>query len=603
MYDNYFGLAKFILLQGMQDYARARFVFYLSAEMFNWNDIGLSSPEEIARGIGASNVWSGEKRGVTALKSYLSVANSFARDFLPSIAERDTRLGKSFHAHLERTKEETIKASSLVMEQGTAVFFGAGILAVVPLAEMLRERLPDGRLKYEKIILIELAENYSEPALQGLIDNGAITEEEAERVEIIVNDVTNALDKMTGAIDEIMLKAINTDGEPEIPTEELYEFIKGLYDLRKVFSYTVPIAERTFKDESVNLVVFALSLEDFTESIIRYIMMWLEAYPQWLKGMDEVNETWERCYDFIEYCLAIVTLDEAVRILAPEGILFFAGFIGQEKIVSDKKEKNIFKKSETLRRVIHKAFGHGGPNYRMQEVDSASWRRPDFTNNLNERVGHSSIVGALTLKKVHKSQGLPTTSFHESEQIQAEYFKDAIKLIKEPTILAVGTSSFPGYDTGMFPMHHSLNPFLTFLERYCKDHKIALIVDEDKNLAEEIAKQRKGDRRYKNARVLVLAGEKTVKEDLKDIENIFSIGLDTTNITHCNYIRVMEMLRVLIELSKEKEITKEIIWQINKKHSKLGATLTDGIIIFVLPKEEPMDYDELKDTYKFQEFA
>ena len=76
----------------------------------------------------------------------------------------DTPLAGGPRAHWERTKQETVRASSYISERGTAVGLGAGAFIVFPLVELLKERLPDGTLKYENIVLVEIAPEISKRA-------------------------------------------------------------------------------------------------------------------------------------------------------------------------------------------------------------------------------------------------------------------------------------------------------------------------------------------------------------------------------------------------------------------------------------------------------
>jgi len=155
----------------------------------------------------------------------------------------------------------------------------------------------------------------------------------------------------------------------------------------------------------------------------------------------------------------------------------------------------------------------------------------------------------------------------ENEKTQATIFEDAVKLIDEPTIIALGTNWITGYNERRYPMHHTVNPLLTFLEGYCEDHKIPLIVDRDENLMGriEIQKEISG---YENAKVLVLAGEDIAWTVQNELENAFSIGVDSKNLLVDNYIRLMEMLTVLMELSKEKKITPDVIRRVRAQDAR-----------------------------------
>ena len=611
IHEHYFCLAEFIYLQDMHDYTRARFLLNLSLKMFNWQNVFSITPEHFATFLGTIDVWTGKKRGITALKSSLPIHNRFASEILPKWAKYDTELGEGLRAHFNQTKTETLKASALVKEKGTAVVFGAGRFVVLPLVEMLREKLPDGSFKYEKIILIDLAEDYSEPALQRLIDDGKITKEEAARVEIIVEDVTMLLDKITQRIDEIILKAISSSEEKQIPIEELYQFIEEIADLRKLISYALPHAKRRLQKESVNFVVFAMSLNDFTNTIKDYIDMWIKGFPQWMGGRHELEEKWRKYSDIIESGLALLVIDEASRILVPEGILFFADSIGGEEPDSEKKgkkEKHIFLKSKFLRKTIKQAFSGKGQDFYLREVNSASWRRPTNDIEWKEGTGRKIIIGALTYEKAYKTQKLISNrekpqaiSLSKSEQAHATLFTDNIKLIqakeKQPLILALGTSWMKGYEKGRYLQYDALNPLITSIRKFCESRDIPFITGDDNELLAAINTERQKAGK-ENAKVIVLAGQDTVTskefEPLRNDKSAFLVGVNNENLTIDSYIRLMEMLTLTLKLAFDQDIDLSNPNIIVKK---------EGNIYIFIPKAEPMDYEDLREIYKLQTFA
>jgi len=199
----------------------------------------------------------------------------------------------------------------------------------------------------------------------------------------------------------------------------------------------------------------------------------------------------------------------------------------------------------------------------------------------------------------HISEKKPTP---ESEQVHANYFKDKVKLQEKPIIIALGTSWITGYDKRRYPMHHTLNPLVTNMEQFCVDNGIPFIVDRDENLLGCINEER-GKEGYADAKVLVLAGDATVKNLKEQLANACMAGVDGKNVRVDSYIRLMEMLTALMELSKEGEITKETIGRLQRDHPKLGAKLVGGLVVFELPDEKPMDYEELRDIYKVQRHA
>jgi two-component sensor histidine kinase len=211
--------------------------------------------------------------------------------------------------------------------------------------------------------------------------------------------------------------------------------------------------------------------------------------------------------------------------------------------------------------------------------------------------------------KVESIYGNPTLSA-ESEQIQAIRFKDEVKDIEKPTIIALGTDSLPGYDRGKFTKYFNLlNPFLTSIQGWCNNcdnrKNVAFVFGKDEELSGKVNGVKAGRAGFTDAKVLALTGEEIARE-LNSQKDTLAIGMDTKNITEENYIRLMEMLRALIELSKlseEERIMEETINELNEDHPNLGAELIKGLIVFILPKEAPIDYDDLIDMYEPEQFA
>ncbi len=223
----------------------------------------------------------------------------------------------------------------------------------------------------------------------------------------------------------------------------------------------------------------------------------------------------------------------------------------------------------------------------------------DYLNVLSNTDGAFVWVGEALSPKKETFQQIGTVS-PESEQAHATSLEDETKYIDEPTIIAVGTSSFPGYDDMRYPMHHTLNPLLTALKGPFNNKPVTFVVARDDALEDAIREQKKV-KGYENAKVLVLAGKDTIQK-LKNIKKTHKIGIDNKNLLIDNYIPLMEMLTVLIKFSKE-DTQEEAIKRIQEEHPRLGAQLIDGFIVFELPKANPMDYENLREIYKLQTFA
>lgn len=404
--NHYYGLGKFIYLHGMHDYTRARYLFNLGVKTFDHKNPIMSTPDNFGLALGAIDLWSGEKRGIDALKSFFYYQNWYARDTLPLIAESDTDVGKRLTEHFNNIKSKTLYASSLVKEKGVAVILGAGVFVVLPIVELLRETLPDGSYKYEKIILIDLAENYTDEAIRDLLAKKIITHDEAKRLEVRIEDGTSILKAFTQRIDEIMVEAIDSHEDKEIPLKELFQFLARIEDPKKMIGLISPDFEKSFKNEEVNFVVFAMALEDFELSMKDYINMWIEGYPQWLDGNRAIDEKWEQYSDYIKAVLAFIILDNVAKILCPEGIFFFCDTIGAEEHrgKEETKKRFIFRYSKVIDSFFNGKFSHKRKEFYFKIMQRFSWHRLPTHIGQESAKGKNIIIGAVTLKKTLKSE-------------------------------------------------------------------------------------------------------------------------------------------------------------------------------------------------------
>ena len=268
--------------------------------------------------------------------------------------------------------------------------------------------------------------------------------------------------------------------------------------------------------------------------------------------------------------------------------------------------------------LLYTAGHKGGPSdidinilFNKEQKQALSDEIQELHNKIFEETGVMVQFWSSQLRDAEPSvpisefagEGLINTYRKVTEQTHATLLEDQLKLIDEdePTIIAVGTSSYPGYDDMRYPMHHTMNPLITSLNGPFKDRPVTFVVAKDDALEDAINEQKKV-KGYENARVLVLAGKDTVQRLKNKIDKRNMIGIDNKNLLIDNYIPLMEMLTVLIKFSKE-DTPEEAIKRIQEEHPRLGAQLIDGFIIFQLPKAEPMDYEELREIYKLQTSA
>ena len=196
-----------------------------------------------------------------------------------------------------------------------------------------------------------------------------------------------------------------------------------------------------------------------------------------------------------------------------------------------------------------------------------------------------------------------------TEKQRAQIFADNINLVqadfdKRISFIALGTSWMKGYRQGSM-QHNVLNPLISAIRTHCAGKGIQLIVGSDETVAEEIKTLKE---RTPGARGIVLAGESTisvVEEYLREMslendENMFLAGVDSSNMTENNYIRLMEMLAVALEAFRSGE-TDETYFR--EKHPRLGITFKSRRRITFEPDAERMDIDDQRTLYDFQVFA
>jgi hypothetical protein len=187
----------------------------------------------------------------------------------------------------------------------------------------------------------------------------------------------------------------------------------------------------------------------------------------------------------------------------------------------------------------------------------------------------------------------------------AERLSDTIKLAgarseKSPVIVALGTDWIKGYEKDRYLQYDALNPLVISIRRFCEANGMTFIDRKDDELPAEIEKARQGE---KNAKVIVLAGEETVKSGgfggLRDDENALLIGVDNSGLTVDSYIRLIEMLDISFKLAfgRGSEVN------MDNPHIRVKKDPRFRNLYIMLPKAEPMNYESLRELYRVQIFA
>lgn len=213
------------------------------------------------------------------------------------------------------------------------------------------------------------------------------------------------------------------------------------------------------------------------------------------------------------------------------------------------------------------------------------------------------MLRTAALNVTPDSERIHATNFHDNIEVtQAKEMERAKAADEEPqpTIVVLGTNWIKGYEKGRYLQYDALNPLIGSIRTYCESKGIPFIDDDDKNLIARINAERAKDG-MANAKVIVLAGEDTVKGDdfaslRNDEKNAFVVGVNSEELTIDSYIRLMEMLTMVLKLSAGLEVTQDSTPITIKKDDKFR------IYIFT-PHAEPMNYELLKHIYEVQKFA
>lgn len=365
----------------------ARILFKLGLSLYNANEENYHIPRDFAFNIALIDLITNPKaRGIELLKPILATIHGMFTGWFFAKVSSQSQLGKNLEMHSKQTKDNTMQASSYVKEHGVAVVLGAGQFVVLPLVEMLREKMPDSTLKYDKIVLVELGENLSEQALNDLVSKGAVAEEEANRVEIINADASLILEKLTSRIDEIMYVAVKQKPK-KFPSREIEGLFREIADQQQITNYVIPVDKRLFADRSIKFIVLAMAISDFTCPIKDYIDIWSRCFPDDDESSRVLRE-WSEMYDFqVQRNVADLVIKESSRILSDGGVIFFADPIGEVEDDGANKRKVLYG-PKGLEELIP-------PDSPLYIVNRKEWIRPF---NIEAQKG-GYVIEALALKK------------------------------------------------------------------------------------------------------------------------------------------------------------------------------------------------------------
>lgn len=228
----------------------------------------------------------------------------------------------------------------------------------------------------------------------------------------------------------------------------------------------------------------------------------------------------------------------------------------------------------------------------------------EYFDELNIRYGSildtPGTVGALSL-----------SATPEAERIHAIELTDTLKIaeaanLKQPVILALGTSWMKGYKPGE-PVYRDMNKLIAAIDNYCAEKGIAFVRGEDSELMSKIEEE-KLSKNISGAKVIVLAAKESILPDgaalasLKNDENAFLAAVDSEELDPACYIRLCEMLRMALELGLKDLFDDRI--DINNPNIKVDPVTAFRNVYLFLPRAERIPvYERLHELYHVQEFA
>ena len=394
--DDLFRLAHVAFIQQTQDLPKAELLLTLGLGLYDPLKPNEYLADDFAKSLAVIRlIRDPHYRGIDLLRPVIEAKHSSFNAWSQAQILTDTPLAQGLKSHFGRVKEETLKASLQVKEKGTAVVLGAGAFVIFPLVELLKEKLPNGTPKYEKIILVEIAPGISKRALDQLVSKGQITPEEAARTEILPVDATHLLKKVTSKIDGIFQKAVETSrstGQPrQFPRAEIATLIGELADSKQIVNYELSLDERDIKAGATKFVVLGVAIQDFVSPIKTYIDIWSRLFGL-TKEDEEALEQWDRLTNRIRQNVGSVVVQDMARVLLPKGIAFIAEPIGIQVSHNAESQEILFSGEEGIKSMVPGSAP-------MQVVDSVRWFRPVNYQSPNEPE-RKFIVEGLTIRKV-----------------------------------------------------------------------------------------------------------------------------------------------------------------------------------------------------------
>lgn len=398
--DAFYILGRFYLDGGI-DVPRAGYALRRGLASFDMEQESQFLPEDFSIKLGAIDLLTNPKKtGIQIIGDLLTATHGYASHTFQILASGDNEVAQGLRAHFAEVKKQTLAASALVNHSGTGIVLGAGRFVVFPLVELLRERLPDGALKYNKLLLLELGADISRRELQRMVEAGEITAEEASRVEILAVDATGILKGVTGYIDKAMADAFQQKPR-KVPLDRLTKLYQALADPQLINRLILPGQELMVPENSVNLAVFAMAIQDFASPIRKYIDTWLELFPV-DRETKEALEKLDGYSSLIQKNITAVILRRLSREVMSDGVVFLGDTTGMVSGKEGEQKKIGFYDVDSLSSLVPQGLP-------FEAANSTSWLRP---NNAG-KPDLFFLVESLALKKIESAASTATAGVEE----------------------------------------------------------------------------------------------------------------------------------------------------------------------------------------------
>ncbi len=181
-------------------------------------------------------------------------------------------------------------------------------------------------------------------------------------------DATGILEGATGYIDKAMTSAFPQEPR-KVPLDKLTKLYQVLADPQLINRLVLPGRELMVPENSINLAVFAMAIQDFASPIRKYIDTWLELFPvdretkEALKKLDGYS-------GLIQKNITAVILHRLSREVMPGGVVFLGDTTGMVSGKGSEQKRISFYTVDSLSGLVPQGLP-------FEAANPASWLRPN----------------------------------------------------------------------------------------------------------------------------------------------------------------------------------------------------------------------------------